>query len=380
MNRVELKTLIVNSLQEQGFRVSDGRVLLPRNPSKKRLRALHAMAVQHRVARSEKSLVRHESQLLSRLAAGPDIDPNQIHPRLVLVKSKSEDELLFRYASLHWSIPVSSGYGRRLRFLVVDDQNDKLLGLFGLSDPVFNLSGRDSWIGWDWRRKRQNLHHVMDAFVLGAVPPYSMLLCGKLVAMLVASNEVRATFRRKYSGCESLISEKNLDGRLALVTTTSAFGRSSIYNRLRFGERALFQNAGFTRGSGEFHFSNGLYGAMSEYANRYCEATAKKEAWGEGFRNRREIVKKCLSKIGISTEWIYHGIEREIFAVPLARNSKEFLRGEHTKLLWFDHPSSGLFEFFKKRWLMSRSSWDFRYRDWHPENWRLWPKFRRSAG
>jgi hypothetical protein len=303
---------------------------------------------------------------------GADVDPSRISPRLVMVQRGSEDELLFRYAGLHWSIPVSSGYGRRIRFLVVDGQNDKLIGLFGLSDPVFNLSGRDSWIGWDWKHRRKNLHHVMDAFVLGAVPPYSMLLCGKLVAMLVASNEVRALFHRKYSGRQSLISEKNLDGRLALVTTTSAFGRSSIYNRLRFQDRVIFQSAGFTRGYGEFHFSNGLYGVMSDYANRYCEATAKKEAWGDGFRNRREIVKKCLSKVGLSTEYVYHGIQREIFVVPFAKNSSEFLRGEQTKLSWFDQPAHALIEFFKERWLFHRSSWDFRYKNWHPEQWRLW--------
>jgi hypothetical protein len=212
----------------------------------------------------------------------------------------------------------------------------------------------------------------MDAFVLGAVPPYSMLLCGKLVGMMVASSEVRAAFRRKYCGYQSLISGKELDGRLALVTTTSAFGRSSVYNRLRFQDRLLFQNAGFTRGSGEFHFSNGLYGAMSEYANRYCEPTAKKQAWGDGFRNRREIVKKCLTKVGLSTEWIYHGIEREIFVVPLARNTREFLRGEQKKLLWLDQPSSALFEYFKNRWLVPRSVWDLRYKSWCPEQWRLW--------
>ena len=39
------------------------------------------------------------------------------------------------------------------------------------------------------------LRNVMDAFVLGAVPPYRELLCGKLVAMLAASDEVRDAFR-----------------------------------------------------------------------------------------------------------------------------------------------------------------------------------------
>jgi hypothetical protein len=104
-----------------------------------------------------------------------------------LVKPKSDDELLFRYACAHWSIPVSSGYGRRLRFLVKDESNGKLIGLFGLGDPVYSMRARDEWIKWDSSAKKERLYNVMDAYVLGAVPPYASLLCGKLVAMLVLS-------------------------------------------------------------------------------------------------------------------------------------------------------------------------------------------------
>ncbi len=63
----------------------------------------------------------------------------------------------------------------------------------------------------------------MDTFVLGAVPPYSFLLGGKLVAMLAASNEVRAAFGRKYSGAKSVISGEEFDGRLAMLTTMKAW-------------------------------------------------------------------------------------------------------------------------------------------------------------
>lgn len=73
----------------------------------------------------------------------------------------------------------------------------------------------------------------MDAYVLGAVPPYSYLLCGKLIAMLALSNEVRKVFHKKYSGHTSLIKKAKRPPFLALLTTTSALGRSSIYNRIR---------------------------------------------------------------------------------------------------------------------------------------------------
>ena len=36
------------------------------------------------------------------------------------------------------------GFGRRLRFLVWDDSNGKLIGILAIGDPVFNLSVRDN--------------------------------------------------------------------------------------------------------------------------------------------------------------------------------------------------------------------------------------------
>jgi hypothetical protein len=212
----------------------------------------------------------------------------------------------------------------------------------------------------------------MDAFVLGAVPPYSRLLFGKLIALLAASNEVRGAFSRKYRGREALISGKEQDGRLALITTTSALGRSSIYNRLKVAQRLVYRHVGFTAGSGEFQFCNGVYQAIRTHAEDYCKPTAKQNAWGEGFRNRREVVKKCLMSLGLSTDLIYHGLQREIFAVPLAANSREFLRGEHTRLRWYDASAKDFCDYFRERWLVPRAEWDHSYRDFTPEAWRLW--------
>jgi hypothetical protein len=277
-NAQDLRKRIIRSLKDQGFRIINNHVRLPNGLDKDSIRLLHQTAVDHRKERSKLGLVRHEARLLGNIASGSEVVPEKVRPRLVLVKSDSEEELLFRYATLHWSIPVSSGYGRRIRFLVVDEQNGKLIGLFGLGDPVFSLAARDDWIGWDFKTRRGKLGNVMDAFVLGAVPPYSFLLCGKLIAMLVASNEVRDEFKRKYGGSLSLIRRKHADGRLALITTSSALGRSSIYNRVKCQDRLIYQPVGFTRGSGEFHFSNGLYGLVQQYALEHCEPTAKRRS------------------------------------------------------------------------------------------------------
>jgi len=380
MKSSELTRLIKRSLRRQGFLVREDHILPPDDLSKARLRELHALAVLHRIERAKEGLYRYEGKLLRRLAAGDEVDPERIVPRLVEVKPNSEEELLFRYASLHWSIPVSSGYGRRLRFLVVDQQNGKLIGLIGLGDPVYSLGPRDEWVGWTLSDRKKRLRNVMDAFVLGAVPPYSFLLCGKLVAMLAASDTVHDAFKRKYGGTRSVIRRKAHDGRLALITTTSALGRSSVYNRLRLVERLLYHSVGFTKGSGEFHFSNGLYGEITKFAEEHCEPTAKQERWGTGFRNRREVIKKCLPALGLSSDWVYHGIEREVFVIPLARNTREFLQGQHTRLLWYHQSEAQIFEYFRDRWMLPRVSWDKRFKAWSRDEWVIWSKKENGRG
>ena len=372
----ELRIQVVQSLEEQGFQILNGQMLPPTDLSKDALRKLHSSAVQHRIQRSSLSLRSREQRLLTHFAAGNEVVPECIAPRLVEVQADTEEELLFRYASLHWSIPLSSGYGRRLRFIVVDDANGKVMGLFALGDPVFNLGARDSWIGWDRETRRVRLQHVLDAFVVGAVPPYSFLLGGKLIGMLATSDEVREAFTRRYSQRVSFIRSENLDPRLALITTTSALGRSSLYNRLRYRERVLYQPVGFTRGSGEFHFANGLYATLAGYAAEHCAPTAKHGRWGIGFRNRREVVKKALAALGLSTTWLYHGVQREVFLAPLARNVPEFLRREEDELEWYHQPVKDLFGFFRERWLLPRSQRDQRYKAWDPQTWVLWPRER----
>ncbi|HHV96837.1 MAG TPA: DUF4338 domain-containing protein [Clostridiaceae bacterium] len=372
MEKTELKKLIIASLEEQGFIVSNDRIELPSDIEKSKIRELHEIAVNHKRDSASINLKKKENELIRYFAKGSEINPEKVKPCLVTVTSNSIEGLLFRYASLHWSIPVSSGYGRRLRFLVMDSYHGKLIGLIGLGDPVYSLKARDTWIGWDEDQKRQRLSYVMDAFVLGAVPPYSYLLCGKLVAMLAASNEVREAFRAKYGSRQSLIQKKLHDGRLAMITTTSALGRSSIYNRLKYKDRLLYHKVGFTKGYGEFHFSSGLYKEIYEFVNRTCKPTSKHHLWGSGFRNRREIVGKCLKALGLSNDWLNHGVKREIYVVPLAENTRNFLQGYDKILVEFDQSVDDLFTFFRERWMLPRAARDKRYLDFDPESYMLW--------
>lgn len=185
-----LRRKILHHLRTDGYSIEKGVLTPPKFNDKDTVRQIYARSRKKLLDQNRDWIERLEPQLLRWFADGKDIVPARIDPTLVPVKSELERKL-FTYASLLWSVPPSLGYGRRMRYLVLDRSNDKLIGILGLCAPVLGLKARDQWIGWTTPQRWERLWHVMDAYALGAVPPYSFLLCGKLVAMLATSNEVR---------------------------------------------------------------------------------------------------------------------------------------------------------------------------------------------
>ncbi len=367
-----LRRLIRSSLKRQGYIVERKQIALAVS-DKEALRRTHELAVHAHIERAKKALLKKETRLLACIANGSEVIPENIRPCLVSVAPDTEYSLLFRYASLHWSIPISNGYGRRLRFLVFDESNNKLIGLIGLSDPIFSLAARDAWVGWNFEQRKQRLYHVLDAYVLGAVPPYAQLLGGKLMAMLATSREVSSAFQERYSNRTTVLQKRSQLAELAMITTTSALGRSSLYNRLKYQDQKLMTSVGYTTGWGTFHFANGVYAKMFAYSMENCEGTAKAEGWGGGkFRNRQEVIRKCLQKLGFPEDWMLHQVKREIFVAPLATNTREFLRGETNTLKNCNLDSNSLFAFFRERWLLPRAARNADFRTFNKEEWRLW--------
>jgi hypothetical protein len=378
-DREALKAKIRRHLRAQGFIIRNDRILTPLTEDKARLRKLHAEAVAQQRQSAAPTLQPLETRFISRLASGPDVSPDRISPALVpIIDRRSFLGQLWRWCALHWSIPVSTGYGRRMRFLVVDVSNgDKIIGLIGLADPVFALGCRDKWVGWSRDERRHRLTCVMDAYVLGAVPPYNQLLAGKLVSLLATSTEVRMAFAEKYAHRQTLISRRDPNARLAAVTTASALGRSSVYNRLIApdGTRA-FIPVGYTAGSGDFHFSGAIYQDLASLAMRITPPgeTHRHDRWtGEGFRNRREVIQRSLEALGFDSRQLrLHGIRRQVFVAPLMENAIDYLRGAATEPRWRTSSVDVLSEWWRKRWALGRATRDSTWRDFAPASWRLW--------
>jgi hypothetical protein len=285
-----------------------------------------------------------------------EVNPADIRPELELVESDTWQSCLFRLAALTWSVPVSQGYGRRMRFLVWDRNINKLIGLIALGDPVFNLHVRDAYIGWDSNDRKERLVGMLDAFVLGSIPPYNRLLGGKLVAALIRSTEVRDAFRAKYHSTKGIISNARKHAELVAVTTTSALGRSSVYNRVKLDTVEYLKQLGFTEGWGHFHVPNDIFDDIRCFLQRRRHAYAKGFKFGDGPNWRLRALRLAMSLIGLRPELLRHGVKREVFIIELASNAREVLRGMRK------HPRyDGLLSvaeisnLAKERWMLPRA-------------------------
>jgi hypothetical protein len=330
IKRVErkLRRKIRAHIRRIGFDLDRSWRLGAQSGGKETLRALHAQQRRDRLAAAEELLETKLETALGNFADGCEVRPERILPRLELVESNSAAADLFRIASLTWSVPVSQGYGRRMRFLVWDESIHKLLGIMALGDPVFNLAVRDEFIGWTAADRKQRLVNVMDAYVLGSIPPYSHLLGGKLIASLLRTTEVRDAFRSRYQGSCGVISGERKNPSLVLITTTSALGRSAVYNRVVLGGERYLESIGFTAGYGHFHVDGALFESIREYLELREHPYAADYRFGKGPNWKFRAIRAAFELMGINRDVLRHGVKREVFVSRLASNAERVLRGD----------------------------------------------------
>lgn len=342
-------------------------------PEKEKIRLSHAAQRRQLLERDGRFIEKYGRVLLSKhFANGGEVEPERIEPMLCPVAAETEDSALFRLATLLWSVPVSYGYGRRMRYLVRDRSNGKLIGLFGLADPVYNLRARDNWIGWSVQDRRARLVNLMDAHVVGAVPPYNQLLGGKLVATLMASAEVGQAFCDKYNGTTGVISGQQKRAQLVMITVTSALGRSSMYNRLKLNGLVEFRRIGVTEGWGHFQVPNGVFAKMRKLLTLQGHRYASGHKYGMGPNWRLRVVREALAQVGMPEKVLRHGIAREIYAAPLADGWREFLKGQVPSCMVSRPPAMEIAAAALERWVLPRAERCPGYRGWtREETWEL---------
>lgn len=358
MDADEIRSLIFSELTSSGFQLNEKGDILVSFASKEDAKRLHRPAREEFLSKNLEWIQRTFRKYGDYFANGEEIIPHQINPVLIQVQEGWQSDL-FRLARFYWSIPYSHGFGRRLRFLILDSSNGKLIGIFGLQSPPITFPARDRLFEYPAGEKELFVNQTMDIFTLGALPPYNRLLGGKLVAMVVCSDEVRKAYRLIYRGRVTEMEKRVLPDHLVALTTTSAFGRSSIYNRLKYKGKLLAESLGFTNGYGNFHLQR-LYPLFKEYLESIGVDT--KGGYGTGPKRSWQLMRLALDNLDISADLLKHGVQREAFLFRLVENLEEYMSGKNKTPIYKNLPFADLAAYWKERYLLPRSE---RVDGWH---------------
>jgi hypothetical protein len=314
------------------------------------IRDMHLQAKRDDREVDYKGLLSDLRKLKRYFPSGAAIEPNHIDPVLVPVAKRSLEERLFRVVRGFWSMPYSKGYGRRLRFIVMDRRHQAVMGIIGLQSPSADLACRDDFFDIPRDKKLAAVNNTLDAYTLGATPAYAPLLTGKLVAGLLHAPQIRQEYWRTYGGRLTTQRHERIPQPLLAVTTASAFGRSSIYNRLRMGDRVLAKPLGYTKGFGTFHLE-AVYPKLIQWlrqTNRCVPA-----GFGNGPKVRWQNIMRALIDLQINRDCLEHGLRREVFLFEFASNIREVcLEGAVPDMYDFD--TDAWADHWKERWCLPR--------------------------
>jgi hypothetical protein len=296
---------------------------------------------------------KHAELAKANLADGAAVWKSGIEPVVEVCETQAQLDV-FRFFRFYWSSPYSEYVGRRIKLLVRDHAlpQKPLIGIAALGSSIVHIPDRDAWIGWDTKSRTRNLVYTMDAYVLGALPPYNHLLGGKLISYVIASKEVREIYERKYRGKVTNISKRTAN-RLACVFTTSLYGKSSQYNRVKYNGDLVYIPIGRTKGYGTLHLTDETFDAMRDLLKSRNVLVTNR--FGDGPVWRMRLIRTAADMLGFDSDFLLkHSFQREIYAVPLARNYREFLRGDSKNLKYSNYSLDELIAHWKERWLSQR--------------------------
>jgi len=291
------------------------------------------------------------------LANGLDVLASKIDPMIEVCQTRKQHDL-FRMYRYYWSSPYSDYVGRRIKLIIRDKAlpNKPVIGIAALGSPIIHIPERDEFIGWDRVTRTKNLILTMDAFIIGALPPYNHLLGGKLISLLLASKEVRRIYNNKYRGKTTII-DNRISNSLIGIFTTSLYGKSSQYNRLKYKNIAVYQDIGHTKGYGSLHLSDETLREMVKYLK--SQNIGVNHHFGDGPSWVMRVIRTAGDSLGFDSDFLLrHSFRRSIYFVPLAKNSKEILNNQSKRPQFYDFTKKELVEHWKTRWLNNRKKND----------------------
>ncbi len=346
-----LRKKVKKTLCSQGYSIQNHIFHLP-PLEKTEIRQIHHLPREKKISDNIHFIEKFAPQAEQFMRDNSEIDIQKIKPTLHQVQEGTQEAHLFRWWNLvWWSLPYEKFYGRQMRFLVWDEYHSAPIGLIGLQSPILKWSVRDKYLNIAPEMRDILVNQSMNAQRLGALPPYNKFLCGKLVASLMTSNCVRESFNKKYKNYETLIRKRKLPSKLLFITTTGAYGKSSVYNRLKDNYGKISEFIGWTKGSGSFHIPDSIYEELIIYLKK--KGLKAGRAFGNGPSVKMKNISQAMNLLGFQNG-SHHGIKRAVYLFRFAKNLDNVIK--HGKQpLWYNRNIDDITEYWKKRWAVKRS-------------------------
>ena len=271
-----------------------------------------------------------------------------IKPKIIPIKQgdSRQNEYWTLIRRLIHTMEFTANPGRNVKFIVMDETSNKILGVICLGSDVIAISARDSYIGWSKDNKLTDgkLKNSTIATTICSTQPFGFnFLGGKLIAALISTK----TFREQW---EELYGEK-----LAGVTTTSLYGIHSMYNGIPYwktlgesaGRISLKPDDDFFQKWHDWYKDN-----KSEKYAKHIQSKDRDSGPVTGVKQR--ILNLIFQELGIKTTAYEHGFKRGVFYLTYYENSREYLRGEISESELrlkprFEQDIDGVMDWWKKK-------------------------------
>lgn len=352
-----LKKKIESYFKSQGFVVNEGLELVTNR--KEYLKGIHYSEKKDQLKSHKKRLLKLTEKIKPYTIHGGELNVDKIKIRLIQV-TNSEDlygDIFLWWNLTWWSVPYTKPIGRLIKIIVWDDYHNVPIGLIELQSPPLRSKVRDDYLKINSHSDAFWINQSLYGHRIGALPPYNELLGAKLVALLLTTNEIRQMYYEKYNNRETLMKKRILPANLLFITTTSAYGNSSVYDRLKYKDENVAQFLGYTTGRGTFHISDDIYKELLIYLHNQSIDTTL--GYGTGPSRKLFLIEKAFSLLGLNN-YHYHNIKRGYYLFPHVKNLLDVIHNEHEPD-WIDRSTNSICEYWKNRYCIPRS---VRKKDW----------------
>ena len=283
---------------------------------------------------------KHRAQLLRlqphALSLMKRVDYADFFPTLRPVAPK-DTALWIYFRRMISSAPFAVRPGRRLLYWVVDDRSGGVLGILELCSELLVLKLRDDRIGWTrGRMLGGGLNHVGSIGTCVCVHPFGILTGGKFIMTAATGDGVSGDWTYKYGD------------RLAALTTTSLYGRSSVYNRIKYWEYL-----GHTNSTGHFQIDDRTWLTIKRFM-RANGLMTRKNTSSINPTSRTDSQNLVCSKLKIDLSKYVAPQPRGIYFHARGEDACAYLRGEKPEFTPRDMTNDRAARWWLDRWYSMR--------------------------